>query len=132
MVEPAITRVVQDYLRTVRQAGVLARYAVLFGSHVRGDPRPDSDIDLLVVAPEFDEPYDRHQVDLLWALRAVTDSRIEPIGVGERRWRDDDAGTSSRRNSFPSPSWRSRGGRDWKSHRRRYGAVRADETPGSD
>ncbi len=91
MVEPAITSVVQDYLRAVRQAGILARYAVLFGSHVRGDARPDSDIDLLVIAPEFDGPYDRRQVDLLWALRASTDSRIEPIAVGERRWHEDDA-----------------------------------------
>jgi len=28
---------------------------------------------------------------LLWELRATTDSRIEPIGVGEREWEDDDA-----------------------------------------
>lgn len=91
MVEPAITKVVQDYLRAVRQAGISARCAVLFGSHVRGDARPDSDIDLLVVAPEFDGPYDRRQADLLWALRVSTDSRIEPIAVGERRWREDDA-----------------------------------------
>ena len=91
MVEPKVTRIVQNYLRAVRQAGILARCVVLFGSHVRGDARPDSDIDLLVIAPEFDGPYDRRQVDLLWALRASTDSRIEPIAVGEQRWREDDA-----------------------------------------
>jgi hypothetical protein len=38
----------------------------------------------LVVVPEFDGPYDRRQADLLWALRAVTGSRIEPVGVGEQ------------------------------------------------
>ncbi|MBN1874755.1 MAG: nucleotidyltransferase domain-containing protein [Anaerolineae bacterium] len=91
MVESAITRVVQNYLRAVREAGISARFAILFGSYGRGDARPDSDIDLLVVAPEFDGPYDRRQVDLLWALRTSTDSRIEPVAVGERRWRDDDA-----------------------------------------
>jgi len=73
--------------------------------------------------PEFDGPYDRHQVDLLWALRASTDSRIEPIAVGERRWREDDAGTSSRRNKFPFRSWKSRGGRDRPAHRRRGEAA---------
>lgn len=32
----------------------------LFGSHARGDPHADSDIDLLVVVPESDQsPYDR-------------------------------------------------------------------------
>ena len=28
---------------------------VLFGSHARGDARPDSDVDLLVVLPGFDD-----------------------------------------------------------------------------
>lgn len=91
MVESAIVRVVQNYLRAVRRAGVQARCAILFGSHARGDAHPDSDIDILVVAPEFDGPYDPRQADVLWGLRAHTDSRIEPIAVGEHRWREDDA-----------------------------------------
>ena len=45
-------------------AGVLGRVAVAlqaervyaFGSHARGDARSDSDVDLLVVVPETDEP----------------------------------------------------------------------------
>ena len=36
-------------------------------------------------------PYDRTRIDLLWTLRAQTDSRIEPIAVGERQWREDTA-----------------------------------------
>jgi len=63
----------------------------LFGSCSRGEAGPDSDIDVLVIAPEFDGPRASRQVDLLWELRATTDSRIEPIGVGEREWEDDDA-----------------------------------------
>jgi hypothetical protein len=30
-------------------------------------------------------------VDILWQMRARTDSRVEPIGVGERQWQEDDA-----------------------------------------
>jgi hypothetical protein len=56
-----------------------------------GDAQLDSDVDILVIAPEFYEPYDKSQIDLLWTLRAQTDSRIEPIAVGERQWREDDA-----------------------------------------
>jgi predicted nucleotidyltransferase len=55
---------------------------VLFGSYARGEARPESDVDLVVIAPEFDEPYDKHRVDLLWALRAQTDICIEPVAVG--------------------------------------------------
>ncbi len=86
MVDPSIVKVIQDYLRALNRSGVRASRAVLFGSYARGEAGPDSDLDLLVLAPEFDEPYDRSRVDLLWRLRAQTDSRIEPIAVGERQW----------------------------------------------
>jgi predicted nucleotidyltransferase len=89
MVEPAILAAVQEYLTAVRRAGIAASRAVVFGSWARGEGRPDSDVDVLVIAPEFDEPAGRARADLLWALRADTDSRIEPFAVGERQWRED-------------------------------------------
>jgi predicted nucleotidyltransferase len=91
MVEPPIAKMIQGYLAAVRRSGIRVSQAVLFGSYARGDARPDSDVDILVIAPEFDGPYDKSRIDLLWALRAQTDSRIEPIAVGERQWREDDA-----------------------------------------
>jgi len=91
MVEPTIVAVIRNYLLAVRQAGVQASRAILFGSHARGEAHSDSDIDILVIAPEFDASYDKEHIDILWQLRAFTDSHIEPIAVGERRWREDDA-----------------------------------------
>ena len=91
MVEPAIVKVIRQYLEVVRLAGFHVSQAVLFGSYARGDASADSDIDILVIAAEFDDTYDRKQVDLLWELRAQTDSRIEPVPVGERQWQEDDA-----------------------------------------
>lgn len=91
MVEPAIISIVQNYLAIVRQAGLHVRRAVLFGSYARGEAHPDSDIDILVIADEFDKSYDRSRIDLLWELRAKTDSRIEPLPVGEIQWQTDDA-----------------------------------------
>ncbi len=91
MVERSIITTVQEYLAMVRQADICVSRAILFGSHAREEAQPDSDIDLLVIAPEFDGPYDKRKVDLLWELRANSDSRIEPVPVGERQWQDDDA-----------------------------------------
>lgn len=91
MAERTILDVIQKYLNMIRQADIRVSRAILFGSHARGDAHSDSDIDVLVIAPEFDGPYDKRRVDLLWELRARSDSRIEPIPVGERQWQEDDA-----------------------------------------
>jgi predicted nucleotidyltransferase len=91
MLDHSIYAVVQKYLQLVFQAGIQVDRAVLFGSHVRKEADPDSDIDILVIAPEFDEPYEKERVDLLWELRVKSDSRIEPIPVGLRQWEEDDA-----------------------------------------
>jgi len=91
VVDSAIVKAVQDYLAAVHRTGLQTRRAVLFGSYARGDAHADSDIDILVIAPEFDGAYDRAWVDMLWTLRATTDDRIEPLPVGERQWLEDDA-----------------------------------------
>jgi len=70
MVEPAIVGVIQKYLEAVQSFGIRVSQAILFGSYARGDALPDSDVDILVIAPEFDGPYDKSRVDLLWVLRA--------------------------------------------------------------
>jgi len=59
------------------------------GTCAPGENRTDSDVDILVIAPEFDEPAGRARADALWALRAKTDSRIGPFAVGEQQWRED-------------------------------------------
>jgi predicted nucleotidyltransferase len=89
MADASVVKAVQGYLAAVRRSGIHAEQGILFGSYARGDARPDSDVDVLIIAPEFDKPYDRQRIDLLWELRVSTDSRIEPVAVGERQWRDD-------------------------------------------
>ena len=90
MVDVEILKVVRDYLAAVRSAGIGAERAIVFGSHARGEATADSDIDVLVIAPDFDGPRDRARTKILWRLRASTDARIEPIGVGVRQWLEDD------------------------------------------
>ena len=84
MVEPEILKIIQDYLQAVNQASIQVQRAVLFGSWARGDAKPYSDIDLVVIAPQFDRP-NRKLIDCLWELRLATPEtwRIEPIACGE-------------------------------------------------
>ena len=87
MVDESIERVVRQYLTALGKAGIRVHGAVLFGSHSKGTAHAWSDIDIVVIAPEFDRMKDRKLVDLLWELRAFTDPRIEPIPCGFEEWK---------------------------------------------
>jgi len=53
--EPGYVKAVKAYLAALERHGVTAKKAYLFGSRVKGDARPDSDIDLIVVSPARSE-----------------------------------------------------------------------------
>ena len=91
MVNQAVVTVIQDYIQEVKKRGVRISKAVLFGSYAKGKENPDSDIDLLLVGPDFDPRPSRALVAELWRARAKTDSRIEPVAVGNKCWEEDDA-----------------------------------------
>jgi uncharacterized protein len=86
MVDQSVEQSVKRYLHAVRQTGINATRAVLYGSRARGTAGADSDIDLIVIAAEFDRAPDRSAVERLWQLRAHTDHRIEPVACGEAEW----------------------------------------------
>jgi predicted nucleotidyltransferase len=89
----SIIKIIQDYLQAIRQAGIHVSHAVLYGSWARSEAGPESDIDLIVIAPEFDNLRDRELIDRLWELTAFVPEawRIEPIACGEREWVEDDS-----------------------------------------
>jgi predicted nucleotidyltransferase len=91
VLDASIVAAVQNYLRMLQQHSVVVRFAVVFGSQVTGTTNSWSDIDLLVVSPQFDTAYDHRLVDLLWRVSARVDSRIEPIPCGEHQWEEGDA-----------------------------------------
>lgn len=93
MVDRTIVKSVKDYLRVLADEGVHAERAVVFGSFARGEATEESDLDLVVIAPEFDGVCDRGLVRRLWVARGKVDSRIEPIPCGEKEW---DSGADDR------------------------------------
>lgn len=91
MLETSVLTAVRAYLSAVRAQGIFVERAVVFGSQATGRAHVWSDIDLLVVSPQFDDMKDRSSVNLLWRLAARVDSRIEPVACGSRQWREDDS-----------------------------------------
>ena len=91
MVEDAVIKIILRYLAALAPLGIHARRAVLFGSRARGDCAEHSDIDLIVIAPEFDGPRETELVKKLWRATASADNRIEPIPCGQHEWETDQA-----------------------------------------
>ena len=88
MVEDAVIEAVKRYLASLPALGIHARRAVLFGSYVQGQADEYSDIDLVVIAPEFDGSREISLIKALWRATASA-NRIEPIPCGEQEWETD-------------------------------------------
>jgi len=88
MVESKIANVIKQYLMALPAVGIHASKAILFGSYAKGGSDQWSDIDLVVIAPEFDGPREISLIKSLWRTTAI-DSRIEPIPCGEKEWETD-------------------------------------------
>ena len=91
MVNRSIALIVRKYLSNLQKQDISITYGVVFGSHARGEANQWSDIDLLVVSPRFDQKLVREDLNLLCRIAARTDSRIEPIPVGQGQFLTDDS-----------------------------------------
>ena len=91
MVNESIGLIVRKYLSNLNQHDISVSFGVIFGSHARGEANQWSDIDLLVVSPRFDQKLKREDINLLCRIAARTDSRIEPIPVGQGQYLTDDS-----------------------------------------
>lgn len=91
VVKDTIVSTIKKYMAAVSQQGIPVSFGVLFGSQVTGNTHQWSDIDLVVVSPRFDGKRRFGDSAPLWHVATAIDTRIEPIGVGERQWEEDDA-----------------------------------------
>lgn len=88
MVDPSVIMSVKNYMARLGAFGIHPEMAVLFGSFATGRADEFSDIDLIVIAPEFDG---NRQIQLLKNLWKATsaDNRIEPVPCGKEEWAND-------------------------------------------
>lgn len=91
MVDEAILASIRRYLAELPARGIHAHRAILYGSHAKGTADQWSDIDLIVLAPEFEREKPHRLVRELWRARRLADARVEPIPCGEREWDTDDS-----------------------------------------
>ncbi len=89
MVESKIIDTARQYIYALSSFGIHTRRLILFGSFARGDFNELSDIDFVVIAPEFDGTCELSLIEKLWQATLVADNRIEPIPCGEKEWETD-------------------------------------------
>lgn len=71
-------RLINRYVRLLREKGIKISKIILFGSHAKGMAKQDSDIDIVVISSQFG----RDNLKEMMFLRKVAlevDSHIEPL-----------------------------------------------------
>ena len=80
---------IADAVHLLLEAAPAGSEVILFGSHARGDPGPDSDLDFLVIEPEVTSKHNEmvRLRDALRPLRVPADVLVTSRSVFED-WRD--------------------------------------------
>lgn len=91
MANKSVVKTVRKYLYYLMEQGIPVSFGVLYGSYAKGGAHRWSDIDLLVVSSKYDETPTNDDYERLWVFAGRTDSRIEPIPVGEKQYQQDDS-----------------------------------------
>lgn len=88
MADQRIVNIVKKYLQALPAVDIHPTHAMLFGSFAKGTAHEYSDIDILIVAPEFDSPrpIPVKTAAKLWKVAREVDDRIEPIPCGAEEW----------------------------------------------
>jgi len=68
----------KKFVKSLLKIGIKVQRAYLFGSHAKGKPKKDSDIDVCVVSNSFKKDYLTEMVRLRKVSLKI-DSRIEPV-----------------------------------------------------
>ena len=89
MVNPKVIEVVKLYLDFLFEEGITITKAFIYGSQARGTATEESDIDVMLISPLFDEGTDKF-APILWLTARKAGYKIEPIAIGEKRFQIDD------------------------------------------
>lgn len=76
---PDVEAVIRDFAEALKEQGLKVDKIILFGSQARGDAREDSDIDLLVVSPDFVKMPFLKRLEVLGTAIAKVRKPIEPL-----------------------------------------------------
>jgi predicted nucleotidyltransferase len=77
---PETSNIIARYREQLGRMGICVEKAILFGSSLRGEAQEGSDIDLLIVSPDFARMNTRERLELLGLAAARIWEPVETIG----------------------------------------------------
>ena len=77
---PEVESIVRDYLSELAKLGIKARKAILYGSWASGKQGKESDIDLIMVSPDFGTMNLRERLETLGIAAARIRQPVEAFG----------------------------------------------------
>jgi predicted nucleotidyltransferase len=89
MVDTKIIDIVKKYLAVLADEGIIISKAYIYGSQANGTATEESDIDLMLVSPLFDNDLDKY-IPTLWLSTRKISYKIEPVAIGQNRYQTDD------------------------------------------
>ncbi len=79
-----VKEIVKQYKESLRQCGIKVERVILYGSFARGNPREDSDIDLVVVSENLQKMDLRERLEVLGIGAAKIMKPIEARGYAPK------------------------------------------------
>lgn len=79
-----ITGIIERYKQELKNLGINAERVVLYGSYAKGNPRQDSDIDLIVISDDFKNLDLRERLELLGLAAGRVFEPIEALGYTKK------------------------------------------------
>ncbi len=83
-----IKTIIERYKEELKKLGITPSRVILYGSYAKGNPREDSDIDLIVISDDFKPLNLRERLEVLGLAAGRVFEPIEAIGYTEEELKD--------------------------------------------
>ena len=91
--EREIKEIIDKFKLEVERLGVKSEKLILYGSYARGNPKEESDIDLVVISDDFRNMNIRERLELLGIAAGRVFEPIEALGYTEEEIEREKKGT---------------------------------------
>jgi hypothetical protein len=86
--EQEIFEIIERYKEALKKLGISPQRVFLYGSYAKGNPREDSDIDLIVISEDFRHMNLRERLETLGLAAGRVFEPIEAMGYTEEEVKD--------------------------------------------